>query len=78
MIEYLEALLLIIAVASSIIAVEHPKLIKAVAAFLIMSVTLAVVFAVLKAYVAAFFQMLIYAGAVVVLFLVALHTVRRW
>ncbi|RLF12489.1 MAG: hypothetical protein DRJ97_07375 [Thermoprotei archaeon] len=78
MIEYLEALLLIIAVASSIIAVEHPKLIKAVAAFLIMSVALAAVFAVLKAYVAAFFQMLIYAGAVVVLFLVALHTVRRW
>jgi len=78
MIEVLEALLLVVAVVSSIIAVEHPKLIKAVAAFLIMSVALAAVFAVLRAYVAAFFQMLIYAGAVVVLFLVALHTVRRW
>lgn len=78
MIEVLEALLLAVAVASSIVAVEHPRLGKAVAAFLIMSIALAALFAVLGAYVAAFFQMLIYAGAVVVLFLIALHTVRRW
>jgi len=78
MIEYLEALLLTVAVVSSIVAVEHPKLSRAVAAFLIMSLALAALFAVLGAYVAAFFQALIYAGAVVVLFLVTLHTVKRW
>lgn len=78
MIEYLEVALIVAAIISAIIAVEHPRLIKAVASFLVMSVLLALIFLVLNAPVAAFFQLLIYAGAVIVLFLVALHTVKRW
>ncbi|RLF12551.1 MAG: hypothetical protein DRJ98_00205 [Thermoprotei archaeon] len=78
MIEYLEIALLALTIVSAIVAVEHPKLIRAVASFLIMSILLAVIFLVLNAYLAAFFQLLIYAGAVVVIFLVALHTVKRW
>ncbi|MCX8204157.1 MAG: NADH-quinone oxidoreductase subunit J [Candidatus Nezhaarchaeota archaeon] len=78
MIETLEVSLLLLTIASSIAAVEHPRLTRAIAAFLIMSIAIAVLFFLLGAYIAAFFQMLIYAGAVVVLFLVTLHTVKRW
>lgn len=78
MIEVLETFLLVVAVVSSVMAIHHPKLSRAVAAFLIMSISVAAVFALLGAYVAAFFQMLIYAGAVVVLFLIALHTIKGW
>ncbi|MEM4699943.1 MAG: NADH-quinone oxidoreductase subunit J [Candidatus Nezhaarchaeales archaeon] len=78
MIEALEVFLLIVAITSSIVAIEHPKLSRAIASFLVMSISIAALFALLGAYVAAFFQMLIYAGAVVVLFLIALHTVKRW
>lgn len=78
MIEQLEVALIAATILAAIVAVEHPRLIRSVAAFLVMSVLLALIFLVLNAPLAAFFQLLIYAGAVIVLFLAALHTIRRW
>ena len=43
-----------------------------------MSILLAVIFYLAGAPYAAFFQLVIYAGAIVVLLLVALNTVKKW
>jgi len=53
-------------------------LIYSVIAFLSMSIFMALLFLVLTAPYAAIFQLLIYAGAVVILILITLHTIKRW
>ncbi len=72
-----EILLLALTVICAFIAVEAKKILHAIVAFLFMSVLLAVLFFMLEAYYAAVFQLLIYAGAVVVLLLVSFHTIKR-
>jgi NADH:ubiquinone oxidoreductase subunit 6 (subunit J) len=72
-----EILLIILTVVSALLAVELKNLLEAVAAFFIMSVLLAVIFLLMGAFYAAVFQFLVYAGAIVVLLLVAFHTVKK-
>ncbi|MEM3737258.1 MAG: NADH-quinone oxidoreductase subunit J [Candidatus Bathyarchaeia archaeon] len=72
-----QLVLIILTVVSAFIAVEIRNILKAIAAFFFMSVLLAVIFFILGAPFAAAVQLLVYAGAVVVLLLVTFRTVRR-
>ncbi|MEM1537934.1 MAG: hypothetical protein QXQ28_04135 [Candidatus Nezhaarchaeales archaeon] len=76
--EVYHILLAILIILTALLAVEFKRTIKAVASFLIMSVMVAVAFFSIEATYAAAFQLLIYAGAVVVMILITLHAVKRW
>jgi NADH-quinone oxidoreductase subunit J len=62
---------------SAYITVETKDLVRSAIAFSIMAVILAVIFYLLNAPLVAVFQLAIYAGAITVLFLAAIHTLRR-
>jgi NADH-quinone oxidoreductase subunit J len=70
-------LLAIAMILSALAATQARELTHAIIYFTLMSVVLAVVFYALGAIYVAVFQLLVYAGAVTVLFLAALHTVGR-
>ena len=67
-------ILIVIALVSAILAIKMRELNRAIASFAIFNVVFAVIFFILGAPYAAAFQLLVYGGAVTVLFLAALHT----
>ena len=69
--------LILLAVLAAILAVEAKELIRSVIAFLIMCVFVAIIYYAMGAVYASVFQLLIYAGAVSVLLVVTVHTIRR-
>jgi NADH:ubiquinone oxidoreductase subunit 6 (subunit J) len=78
MAEIYEFILIGLILFTAFLAVRFERLIRSILAFLSMSVFLALLFLVLNAPYAAIFQLLIYAGAVVILILITLHTIKRW
>ncbi len=74
----LEVIIAIVTILFAWLAVELKNLLQAIVSFLAMSILLAVIFYLAGAPYAAFFQLVIYAGAIVVLLLVALNTVKKW
>jgi len=68
--------LVILLIISSILAIELKDIIKAIIAFCIMSIFLAIIFYALGAPYVAVFQLLIYVGAVTILLLAAIHTLK--
>jgi len=73
--EIANILFALLAIALSFLTVEIEDLFKASIAFCLTEVSLAVVFYLVGAPLVAVFQLVIYAGSVTVLFLVALHTI---
>lgn len=73
----LEIFIMILTLICAFIAAEAREMLHAVASFLVMSILVAVMFFILGANYAAVFQLIVYAGAVVVLLLVTLHVVKR-
>jgi NADH:ubiquinone oxidoreductase subunit 6 (subunit J) len=69
--------LIILAVLAAILAVEAKELIRSIIAFLIMCVFVAIIYYAMGAVYASVFQLLIYAGAVSVLLIVTVHTIKR-
>ncbi|MCP8307607.1 MAG: NADH-quinone oxidoreductase subunit J [archaeon] len=78
MAEIYEFVLISLTLITAFLAVRFERLTYSVVAFLFMSVLTALLFIVLSAPYAAIFQLLIYAGAVVILILITLHTIKRW
>jgi len=78
MAEIYELILIGLTLFTAFLAVRFERLIHSILAFLSMSVFLALLFLVLNAAYATIFQLLIYAGAVVILILITLHTIKRW
>lgn len=77
-IELLQLSLLSIAAISALLAVELKEIMHAIISFLVLTVTVGIIFAILKAPLVALFQIMVYAGGVVVLFVIAIMlTVRR-
>jgi NADH:ubiquinone oxidoreductase subunit 6 (subunit J) len=62
---------------AAILAVEAKDLIRSIMAFLIMCIFVAIIYYAMGAIYASVFQLLIYAGAVSVLLIVTVHTIRR-
>ena len=77
LLDFIHLVLVFLLIISSILAIELKDILKAIMAFCIMSITLAIIFYALGAPYVAVFQLLIYAGAVTVLLLAAIHTIRR-
>jgi NADH-quinone oxidoreductase subunit J len=75
--DFIHLALVFLLILSSILAIELKDILKAIVAFCIMSIILAIIFYALGAPYVAVFQLLIYAGAVTVLLLAAIHTIRR-
>ena len=69
--------LIFLTVLAAILAVEAKDLIRSIIAFLIMCIFVAIIYYAMGAVYASVFQLLIYAGAVSVLLLVTVHTIRR-
>jgi len=69
--------LIFLAVLAAILAVEAKDLIRSIIAFLTMCVFVAIIYYAMGAVYASVFQLLIYAGAVSVLLIVTVHTIRR-
>jgi len=69
--------LIFLVLLAAIFAVEAKDLIRSVIAFLIMCVFVAIIYYVMGALYASVFQLLIYAGAVSVLLIVTVHTIKR-
>ncbi len=67
--DFIEILLLVIAVTFAFIAVGQERLVRSVMGLLGYTATLGVIFFVLGAYPVGIFQLLIYAGGIVALFL---------
>ncbi|MEM3383378.1 MAG: NADH-quinone oxidoreductase subunit J [Nitrososphaerales archaeon] len=63
---------------TAFLAVKLERLVHSVVAFLFMSILTSFLFLVLNAPFATIFQLLVYAGAVVILILITLHTIKRW
>ncbi|NWG09468.1 MAG: NADH-quinone oxidoreductase subunit J [Nitrososphaerales archaeon] len=78
MVEIYEFVLIGLTLLAAFLSVSYERTIQAVVSFLFMSVLVALIFIVLGAPYAAIFQILIYAGAVVILILVTLNTIKRW
>jgi len=77
LIEFVSYLLIILTIVAAIFAARVKDLTRGIVAFAAMNVLVAIMFYVLGAPYVAVFQLLVYAGAVTVLFLAALHTMRR-
>jgi uncharacterized MnhB-related membrane protein len=77
LIEFVSYLLIILTIVAAIFAARVKDLNRGIVAFAAMNVLVAIMFYVLGAPYVAVFQLLVYAGAVTVLFLAALHTMRR-
>jgi len=69
--------LIFLTVLAAILAVEAKDLIRSIMAFLIMCIFVAIIYYAMGAVYASVFQLLIYAGAVSVLLIVTVHTIRR-
>ncbi len=78
MAEIYEIILVSLTLITAFLAVKYERMFGTVVAFLSMSALTALIFLVLNAPYAAIFQLLIYAGAVVILILITLYTVKRW
>lgn len=76
MIEIVSYLLIILTIITAALAIGVRDLTRAIVFFAAMNVLVAVIFYILGAPYVAVFQLLVYAGAVTVLFLAALHTMR--
>jgi len=74
--EFFNYALIALTIVTAIAAIEIKDLIRAVISFCIMNVLFALMFFVLGAPLVAVFQLAVYAGAVTVLFLAAIHTIR--
>lgn len=61
----------------ALLSIELKDLTKAILSFSIFSIFLAIIFYILRAPYVAVFQLAIYAGAVTILFLAAIHTIKR-
>jgi len=72
-----EIILIVLTLIAAIFAVESKEILRAIVGFLVMSLLVAFIFFVLAAYYAAVFQLLIYAGAIVVLLLISFHVIER-
>lgn len=70
-------LVILIAVIAALVAVEAKDILRALIGFVVLSVSLSAAFYMLGAPYVSVFQLAIYAGAIVVLFITALHTMRR-
>jgi NADH-quinone oxidoreductase subunit J len=70
-------LVVLVSIVAALIAVEVKDILRALIGFVILSISLSIVFYLLGAPYVSVFQLAIYAGAVVVLFVTALHTMRR-
>ncbi len=70
-------LVVLVSIVAALIAVEVEDILRALIGFVILSISLSIAFYLLGAPYVSVFQLAIYAGAVVVLFLTALHTMRR-
>ncbi|MBS7657579.1 MAG: NADH-quinone oxidoreductase subunit J [Candidatus Bathyarchaeia archaeon] len=70
----IDYLLIILAIAFSILATQYKELNRAIGFFAVTNVIISIIFYILGAPYIAVFQLLVYAGAVTVLFLTALHT----
>lgn len=77
LLDFIHLALMVLLIISSILAIELDDIVKAIVAFSVMSVFLAMIFYILGAPYVAVFQLLIYAGAVTVLLLAAIHTMRK-
>ncbi len=73
-------ILLVLAVVSAILSVEHPNLMYAVLFLLSLNILLSIVYYLLGAPFVAFFQLFIYAGAIVVFFVITIMLTRggKW
>lgn len=69
--------LLVMMVALALLAVEVRELMHALVYFLLMAIAVAFIFLSLNAPLVALFQVLVYAGAIVVLFLIAIMLTER-
>ncbi|MEM3437744.1 MAG: hypothetical protein QXP55_04335 [Nitrososphaerales archaeon] len=78
MAEIYELFLIGLTLLTASLSVTLGRVIYSVVAFLFMSVLTALLFLMLNAPYATIFQLLIYAGAVVILILITLHTIKRW
>ncbi|MEM4280715.1 MAG: NADH-quinone oxidoreductase subunit J [Candidatus Caldarchaeum sp.] len=67
--DFVEMLLLAVSVLFAVIAVEQSRLVRSVMSLLGYTATLGVIFFILGAYPVAIFQLLIYAGGIIALFI---------
>jgi len=73
----IHVLVVLVSIIAALIAVEVKDILRALIGFVILSISLSIVFYLLGTPYVSVFQLAIYAGAVVVLFVTALHTMRR-
>jgi NADH-quinone oxidoreductase subunit J len=73
----IHVLVVLFSIVAALIAVEVKDILRALIGFVILSISLSIAFYLLGAPYVSVFQLAIYAGAVVVLFLTALHTMKR-
>jgi NADH-quinone oxidoreductase subunit J len=73
----IHVLVVLVSIVAALIAVEVKDILRALIGFVILSISLSIAFYLLGAPYVSVFQLAIYAGAVVVLFLTALHTMKR-
>ena len=78
MAEIYEFILIGLMLTSAFLSIKIKRTIHAVISFLFMSIFVAILFVFLSAPYAAVFQVLIYAGVIVILILVTLHTIKKW
>jgi NADH-quinone oxidoreductase subunit J len=77
LVEIVSYLLIIATIIAAVFATQVKDITRAIVAFTVMNVMIAAMFYVLGAPYIGAFQLLVYAGAVTVLFLAAIHTMRR-
>lgn len=70
-------LIIVSTLITALIAAEAKDILRALIGFILMSVFLSIAFYMLGAPYVSVFQLAIYAGAIAVLFVTALHTMRR-
>ena len=76
MIETVHYLLIAVTIVLALITVKSQDLTRAIMSFAVFNVSISMIYYLLGAPFVAVFQLLVYAGAVTVLFLVTLHTLR--
>lgn len=75
--DFTNLVVIFLLIITSILAVESKDIIVSIGQFVIMSIFLAITFYNLGAPYIAVFQLLIYAGAVSILLLATIHTIKR-
>ena len=78
MAEIYEFILIGLTLFTAFLSIKLKRTIHSVISFLFMSIFVALLFITLSAPYAAAFQILIYAGVIVILILVTLHTIKKW